>query len=112
MSTRIIKRYEMTYLNSITGGGRIYYIDVAKVIATFLVVFAHMYDSASSVRLYIYSFHMPFFFFVSGLFFKPKTIREEVYNTTKKLIIPAFLYILIAGLFFMIINNISALLSG
>ena len=47
---------------------RCYYLDLAKVIATFLVILGHMYSAGSPVRLYLYGFHMPFFFLVSGVF--------------------------------------------
>jgi fucose 4-O-acetylase-like acetyltransferase len=35
-----------------------------------LVILGHLYSSDSTVRLYLYSFHMPFFFLVSGVFHK------------------------------------------
>ena len=52
--------------------GRIAFIDVAKVIVTFLVVFGHLYspEDESILRRYIYTFHMPFFFYISGMFHK------------------------------------------
>ena len=46
---------------------RILYLDYARTIALFLVVFAHLYSVDSSVKLYVYAFHMPFFFIVSGM---------------------------------------------
>lgn len=47
---------------------RCYYLDLAKVITTFLVIFGHLYSSDSEVRLHISAFHMPLFFIVSGVF--------------------------------------------
>lgn len=49
---------------------RCYYLDFAKVITTFLVIFGHLYSADSAVRLYLYAFHMPLFFLVSGVFHK------------------------------------------
>lgn len=49
---------------------RCYYLDLAKVIATFLVILGHLYSEDSTLRLYLYSFHMPLFFLVSGVFHK------------------------------------------
>lgn len=49
---------------------RCYYLDFAKVITTFLVIFGHLYSADSVVRLYLYGFHMPLFFLVSGVFHK------------------------------------------
>jgi fucose 4-O-acetylase-like acetyltransferase len=52
---------------------RIDYIDVAKGIGILLVVMGHNDFSLLSPFLFklIYSFHMPMFFFMSGIFFKP-----------------------------------------
>ena len=47
---------------------RCYYLDLAKVVTTFLVIFGHLYSSDSAVRLHISAFHMPLFFIVSGVF--------------------------------------------
>jgi fucose 4-O-acetylase-like acetyltransferase len=52
---------------------RIDYIDIAKGIGILLVVMGHNDFSLISPFLFklIYSFHMPMFFFMSGIFFKP-----------------------------------------
>jgi fucose 4-O-acetylase-like acetyltransferase len=52
---------------------RISYIDIAKGIGIILVVMGHNDFSLISPFLFklIYSFHMPVFFFMSGIFFKP-----------------------------------------
>jgi fucose 4-O-acetylase-like acetyltransferase len=52
---------------------RVGYIDIAKGIGIILVVMGHNDFSLISpfVHKMIYSFHMPMFFFMSGLFFKP-----------------------------------------
>jgi fucose 4-O-acetylase-like acetyltransferase len=51
---------------------RVEYIDIAKGIGILLVVMAHNDFGLVSPFLYkfIYAFHMPLFFFVSGMFFK------------------------------------------
>lgn len=52
--------------------GRIEYVDAAKAIAILLVVFAHCHWINVYPRLanFIYSFHMPLFFILSGFFIK------------------------------------------
>jgi fucose 4-O-acetylase-like acetyltransferase len=52
---------------------RIGYIDIAKSIGILLVVMGHNDFSLISPFFFklIYSFHMPLFFFMSGIFFKP-----------------------------------------
>lgn len=52
---------------------RIAYLDIAKGIGILLVVLGHNYIKGSLPALgkLIFSFHMPFFFLLSGMFFKP-----------------------------------------
>ncbi len=56
--------------------------DILKLILIFLVVFGHVceqYHGSTGIFFFIYSFHMPLFIFVSGLFSK-RTINEKRYD--------------------------------
>lgn len=69
---------------------RIDFIDAAKGIAILLVVFGHSGHSGY-IRDFIYTFHVPFFFFVSGLFIKPiewSGIKGAFVNNLRRLIVP------------------------
>ena len=44
---------------------RINYLDIAKGIAILLVILGHIY-SENPVKVWLYSFHLPLFFFISG----------------------------------------------
>lgn len=48
---------------------RISYIDIAKGMAIFLMVVGHSYSVHNNLITYIYSFHMPFFFLVTGILY-------------------------------------------
>ena len=61
----------------------------------FLVVFAHLYSFDSSERLYIYAFHMPFFFLVSGMLHKHNNILNGFIRSAKLLIIPTVSFLII-----------------
>ena len=52
---------------------RIHYLDIAKGIGILLVVLGHNYIRivAPGMGKFIFSFHMPFFFLLSGMLFKP-----------------------------------------
>lgn len=69
---------------------RIAYIDVAKGIGILLVALAHADVSLFSPYLhrFIYAFHMPLFFFLSGYFFNPETpfwtLLKRRFNTVLK----------------------------
>lgn len=65
---------------------RIEYLDVAKGIGILLVVWAHAKGIFSS---YIYQFHMPFFFLISGFLYKPDTpLMKYICRKAKSLYIP------------------------
>ena len=53
-----------------TNSPRIYFLDVLKIIGTFIVIYGHLYSQDSATRLYIWAFHMPLFFLISGIFHK------------------------------------------
>lgn len=75
---------------------RIEWIDYAKVIGIGLVVFEHILNWARPIEgnLYtiVYSFHMPFFFFVSGLLFRPKELPFKPFQASKikSLLVPPY----------------------
>ena len=74
---------------------RCYYLDLAKVITTLLVILGHLYSADSTVRLYLYGFHMPFFFLVSGVFHK-YTGRINWLNYVRSILWPVFVFIVLA----------------
>ena len=94
---------------------RIAWIDVAKGIGMLLVIFAHCFSNVAGEvipRAFLYSFHMPLFFILSGFTFKFsedwKQFRKSTYKSFKRLIIPAIICFII----FSIISVIRSSLSG
>ena len=78
---------------------RIFWIDLAKIIGLFLVIFAHLYtsegtDKSNVIRTFIYGFHMPFFFLISGFLAKKRdegilfSLRKNIFS----LLIPFFTF--------------------
>ncbi|MCQ2237795.1 MAG: acyltransferase family protein [Bacteroidaceae bacterium] len=72
-----------------TIANRLDWIDWAKCIAIFLVVFGHM---RSPYMGYIFSFHMPFFFLISGFLQKKRPVVQELTNSVKCLLVPYILF--------------------
>lgn len=68
--------------------------DIAKGIGILLVVIGHTCSSNSIVHGFIYSFHMPLFFLLSGLVLKPKSNKHFTENikSDKKLLINYLFY--------------------
>ena len=60
--------------------------DVLKGIAIILMIIGHC--DFSPFRTFIYSFHMPLFFFVAGYFLKERPLRKELFLSTKRLLVP------------------------
>lgn len=69
---------------------RIEYIDVAKAIGILLVILGHCYYTARVPHLgtAIYSFHMPLFFIISGMFLKPIGVKEGIVKYSKAYLKP------------------------
>ena len=74
---------------------RLSYLDYARVIVAYLVIFGHLLlNGDTTIRPYIYSFHMPLFFLVSGMLHKDRGgIAWKKY--WKTLIIPFLFFNLI-----------------
>ena len=77
---------------------RVEYIDIAKGIGILLVALAHADISIISPYLhkFIYSFHMPLFFFLSGYFFSVKTpfwsfLKKRFHTILKPYLVTIFL---------------------
>lgn len=81
---------------------RIEYLDVAKGILIILMVLGHVFESGP-VFQYIYSFHMPAFFIISGILFNySSTLNKTLYENFKTkicgLIIPLLFFEIIGVL--------------
>jgi len=74
---------------------RLHYIDIAKGVAMLLVIIGHCSYSEKALVGWLYSFHMPLFFALSGFTFRPekyKTFREVLFAKFRQLIVPYFFF--------------------
>lgn len=79
------------------------YIDTIKAIGIFLVILGH---HETIFTQYIYSFHMPLFFFLSGIFHKNYTSYKIFFEKkVKSLIIPYFFFAITLFLFWLVIGR-------
>lgn len=68
-------------------------IDVAKGFALFLVILGHIVTMHHTLFRWIFSFHMPVFFFLSGMTFRPDKypdLRSYCRNKGRRLLLPYF----------------------
>lgn len=79
--------------NSIIVKNRNHAIDIAKAVGIFLVVLGHHPDNLTN---WIYSFHMPLFFLLSGIFHKKyDCYKSFIKKKVKTLLIPYFIFSII-----------------
>lgn len=78
--------------------GRVRWLDTARCIGIFLVILGHISFGTVfgySVKNWIYSFHMPLFFFLAGLTHKEMNFAGSIKKAARQLLLPyAFFYVL------------------
>lgn len=85
---------------------RIDFIDVAKGIGIILVVLGHLNSAEQPIRNFIYSFHMPLFFILSGVFFNDKTdFKTLLIKSIKTLLIPYLIFVAVDAIVYIIMHN-------
>lgn len=88
-------------------------IDAAKAIGIFLVCLGHICTTKSPnsivnfINCFCYTFHIPLFFFISGMLFKKEQAKfsDFIKRKFKALIIPYFLYGIISVIIYMVTNK-------
>jgi len=91
------------------------YIDILKGIGVLLVIIGHLVDYNSPLKIWIYSFHMPLFFFISGFLYKKnnKNLKLFIKKKFKSLLIPYFIFNIISLIFNpLYISNIDEVING
>lgn len=78
----------------IHGKQRIAWLDFAKALGITLVVLGHIPLEPSITKI-IYAFHIPFFFFLSGLLDKNKAMKDSLKHDVKALLVPYVLLYLV-----------------
>ncbi|OHD06013.1 MAG: hypothetical protein A2086_06040 [Spirochaetes bacterium GWD1_27_9] len=92
------------------GKERILWLDTAKGIGIFLVVLGHVFI-VGNFNKWIYSFHMPLFFFLSGFLFEGFIYDIKTFFTkrTFSLLVPYFVFAIFSFLFYLagyiVVNN-------
>jgi len=90
-------------------GKRIEWIDAAKGFAICGTVVSHTVPFGSFIRNFLFSFHMPLFFLLSGFTTNPPSDRKTFYKKIKKdaksLLIPVIVFSLINFIYYFIVSN-------
>lgn len=85
---------------------RVAWIDIARAIGVFFIVLGHIPEDGL-VRKYIFSFHVPFFFLISGICFNGHDdFKRFVEKKVKTIVIPYFVFSIISIVVFAIAGYI------
>lgn len=85
---------------------RIVYLDVAKFVGLVLVCFCHIPYPEGNFHIWAYSFHMPLFFLISGIFFSPE--KFSVRRSAMQLLVPFVLFNIISLIISLIVGSVWA----
>ncbi|MGE5598368.1 MAG: acyltransferase family protein [Bacteroidota bacterium] len=80
------------------GTARAEHLDLMKGVGILLVVWGHTMEPRSA---YIYSFHMPLFFFVSGCLYRERPAGEFFPGKVRRLYLPYALFTVLSWLFYL-----------
>ena len=94
----------MTEGKSFISRQRLSWLDILKGIGIILVVIGHIYFNRV-VYDWLYSFHMPLFFFAAGLVYKEKTIVTDIKRRIKTIVIPYFSFGFLGLIYYQLIER-------
>ncbi len=112
----IILPNKKTVISSIATNNskRVAWIDIMKALMIFAIVLGHSFTGEargdSMLKQYVYSFHVPAFFFVSGFVYKKKaeSFGSFAIKKFKSLMIPYYIFSVISILIFMALGSLAS----
>lgn len=81
---------------------RLEWIDQARGFSIFLVVYGHNFPDYEP---YIYSFHVPLFFFIAGIFHPTKVGISNIIKRVKTVLLPYFIWAILLFLFWFFLGR-------
>jgi acyltransferase len=108
------KKYMRKERHKHTVTKRVHWIDICRGIAIILVIYGHLFNTDQK-RYLIYAFHMPLFFFISGLVFKPVInipLKAVAMKYTRQLLFPYYMFAVLTYFFAVLSQTTSVSLGG
>ena len=81
---------------------RLDWVDQTKGVGIFLMIYAHNFPFTET---YIYTFHMPLFFFIAGMFHPKNTTLQSIIYRAKSILIPYFVWSFLLFLFWFFVGR-------
>ena len=101
-------------IHNLTERNRINYIDATRGIAILSVVIGHLVPIGQGIGQYLYSFHMPIFFIISGMLmfynesWKSQSLMSIASRKAKSLLFPYFSFSILSLVYILIRNGLKA----
>lgn len=89
---------------------RVKWVDTLKALGILAVYLGHFADNAGRMYSFVFAYHVPLFFFVSGFFAhnkKDETILQSVKNKFLQLMIPYFGFVIITAIIYSLCMDVS-----
>ena len=96
--------------NETTIYNRLSYMDIAKGFGILCVIAGHMGNEA--INRFVFSFHMPLFFIISGYFLSQKHTPKEVLFKRCKKLLPPYIFTCFCILALSILKNLIGIVIG
>ena len=98
-------------MNGKIDNNRLIWIDWAKTLGIFFICIGHFLSSGDILRIFLYTFHVPLFFVVAGINFKPISDFSHFKSYTKKLlfriIVPYTIWFVLSEVIFVILKKVT-----
>lgn len=96
-------------MNEKQDNNRLIWIDWVKALGIFFICLGHFIPSGNVLRIFLYSFHVPLFFVVAGINFKPISDFSHLKAYIKKLffriIVPYIIWFVLSDALFIILRK-------
>lgn len=83
---------------------RLRWVDILKFFGIAAVAFGHIYQQ-ENVLGWLYTFHVPLFFIVGGIVFRPRDILADIKRRAFRILLPYAFFGLLTVLYFCLIEN-------
>lgn len=81
------------------------YIDAAKGIGILLIVLGHVVPNRA-IHQFVYSFHVPLFFLLSGFTYRVKSDKKQFYLTKfKRLLVPYYIFAVVSIVIYFVMSH-------
>ncbi len=87
---------------------RIKYLDVAKFIGIFCIFLGHFGDSAGNAYTFVFNFHVPLFFFLSGCaesLSRDTSWYKYIFKNVKNILLPFYIFAILSIVLNCVVNN-------